>query len=66
VKRKPKRSSLPRVTVLAYSRRDLAAFVERIDALINVVNDLRLQVDRLTRVPGRVRPKLPAANGEGS
>lgn len=33
---------LPRVTLMAYSRRDLLAFTESVEALRHLVNDLRL------------------------
>lgn len=51
---------LPRVTLMAYSRRDLLAFTESVEALRHLVDDLRLVVAEL-RVPGRARGKRKAA-----
>lgn len=41
MKRKRK-TSLPRVTLLAYSRKDLLAFAESVEALRLLVDDLRI------------------------
>jgi hypothetical protein len=59
-----KRAALPRVTVLAYSRRDLALFVETFDRMQSLVNNLTVQVERLSHVPGR--PKKTKAIDNGS
>jgi hypothetical protein len=39
---KKKRTSLPRVTVMAYSKRDLVAFVQSVENLRLLVDDLRV------------------------
>lgn len=55
MKRRKKKVSLPRLTILAM-RRDLALFCERMDSLASLVNDLRLQVDRLSKTQARRQP----------
>jgi hypothetical protein len=54
---KKKRTALPRVTVLAYSRRDLAAFCEPVERLRLYVDELRVLLE--TKKVKRVAPKLP-------
>lgn len=49
---KKKRTSLPRLTVLAYSKRDLATFVQ-------AVENLRLIAQDLGTFVGTLKAKLP-------
>lgn len=63
--KKKKRTSLPRVTVLAMNRRDLAAFVGAVEVLKTLAEDLRLFVNRLPKP--KPKPAAPAptpANGK--
>jgi hypothetical protein len=41
--RRKKKSSLPRVTVMAYSRRDLVAFATAVDSLRGIAEELRIE-----------------------
>jgi hypothetical protein len=61
MKRNKRKPSLPRVTVLAMSKRDLLAWVEAQAALAHLVRDLAVQVERLTLLsfPARPKKKLP-------
>jgi hypothetical protein len=43
---KKKRTALPRVTVLAYNRRELAAFVAAVETLRLLVEDLRVMLEK--------------------
>lgn len=56
VKKKKKSTALPRVTVLAYNRRDLVAFVGAVEQLRLLVADLQLVANGINRK----KPKLPA------
>lgn len=56
MKRRKKKVSLPHLTILAMNRRDLALFCERMLSLASLVNDLRLQVDRLSKTQARRKP----------
>jgi len=58
MKRKKKGASLPRVTVLAYNRRDLLAFVEAVEKLRLLVDDLQIAANTITKK----KPKLPAVS----
>lgn len=53
--KKKARQQLPRLTLLAYSRRDLLAFVEAVEALRCLVGDLRAEVSAMKakRMPAR-------------
>lgn len=52
-KTKKRKSALPRVTLLAYSRRDLLAFTEAVESLRHLVTDLRGLVEKMKRPPAR-------------
>lgn len=54
-KRKKRAPPLPRVTVMAFSRKDLLAFCEAVESLRGLVGDLRLVAEQLPRP----RPKKP-------
>jgi len=62
---KKKRTTLPRLTVLAMNRRDLAAFVQAVETLRLVVEDLRMMWERKKQSgakPGRqpaAKPTVP-------
>lgn len=62
---KKKRAGLPRVTVLAYSKRDLVAFVQAVENLRLLVDDLRAEVAALKakRPPKPTPPTPPTAEG---
>jgi hypothetical protein len=51
--KKKKRTALPRVTIMAYSRRDLASFTEAVERLGLLVNDISAMVPHLRGVAGR-------------
>lgn len=57
---KKKRSVLPRVTVLAYNRRDLAAFAQAVEALGLHVRDLQQSVQLLKQKTNRPKPTTTA------
>ncbi len=57
--RKKKRSALPRVTVLAYSRRELADFAQAVERLGLYVEELRVLL--ATRPKKNPKPPVPAA-----
>jgi len=63
---KKRKTALPRVTVLAYSRRDLLAFAESVEALRHLVEDLRAEVAALKgrKKPAAVKPAaaVPTTN----
>lgn len=48
-KKKRTATALPRVTVLAYNRRDLVAFVQAVETLRLLVQDLRVIAEDLKR-----------------
>jgi len=52
---KKKRLSLPRVTVLALSRKELAAFASAVETLGHLVEDLRLMLVRRKAVRSPAR-----------
>lgn len=54
---KKKKTSLPRITLLAYNRRDLVQFVEAVEALRGIAADLRTTQEQLSR---QVRQRKPA------
>jgi len=54
--RKKKKTALPRVTILAYNRRDLLAFVEAVAKLEHIAADLLTVVQQLPKP----KPKKPA------
>jgi hypothetical protein len=58
--RKP-RTQLPRLTVMSWSRRELAAFVLAVEQLGHHVQSLAEQIDRM-----KVRQKLKAASTNGA
>lgn len=61
---KKKRTTLPRVTLLAYNRRDLLAFSESVETLRLLVNDLRAVADSLERAAKRkAKPSTPSPAG---
>jgi hypothetical protein len=53
-KKRSKRTALPRLTVLAYSRRDLQRFVDSCELLAARVLDLEAQVQRLSAQTDRL------------
>jgi hypothetical protein len=63
VKRKRK-VTLPRVTLMAYSRRDLLAFCEAVEALRHIVDDLRVVGEQLAvkvaAAPARSTARKPS------
>ena len=60
---KKKAARLPRVTVLAYSRRDLAGFIQAVEKLGLIVNDLAALVPHLRGVAAKPKrgPKAATA-----
>jgi len=64
MKRKKKGASLPRVTVLAYNRRDLLAFVEAVEKLRLLVDDLHIAANTITKKKAKLPPVSSAANVE--
>jgi len=63
--KKKRGPALPRVTVLCYSRRDLLAFAESVEALRHLVEDLRTEVNALKakRAPKQPTPPQPSLEG---
>lgn len=60
--KKKKKVSLPRVTVLAYNRRDLLAFVEAVAKLEHIAADLLTVAQQLPKPkPKKLPPVTPAA-----
>jgi hypothetical protein len=61
--RKRKRATLPRLTLLAWNKRDLAGFLDAVEKITHCVEDLAEQIDRLKAIgsPRRSRPSTPAA-----
>lgn len=57
--KKKKRTALPRVTVLAYNRRDLVAFVQAVERLGLYVEELRLILEK-KKTPKKLPPSPPA------
>lgn len=55
--RKKKAVGLPRLTLLAYSRHDLARFIEAVEAMRGIAADLRTTQEQLSR---QVRPQRKA------
>jgi hypothetical protein len=60
VSKKRKRVTLPRVTLLAFSRQDLIAFVAAVEALRGLVHDLRTVAADLKLRAVKHKPKKPA------
>lgn len=56
-KRRKRGTSLPRLTILAYSRADLLRFTEAVERLVTAVGDLQAVAAALPRP----RPKKPPA-----
>jgi hypothetical protein len=52
---KRKKVSLPRVTLLAYSRRDLVAFVTAVDALRGIAEEIRIETAMLKAELGALK-----------
>lgn len=60
--KKKKRVALPRVTLLAYSRKDLLAFVEAVAKLEHIAADLLTVAQQLPKPkPKKLPPVTPAA-----
>jgi len=61
-KRKKRPPPLPRVTLLAFSRRDLIEFSEAVEALRGLVADLRLVAEQMPKPRAkRIRDTQPPA-----
>lgn len=58
---KGKRVSLPRITLLAYGRRDLIEFTSAVESLRHLVHDLAAQVEQLKGELARRKRSKPAA-----
>jgi len=58
--KKRKARALPRVTVLAYNRRDLAAFVEAVERVGLYVEELRLLLERQKAKRKVALPPIPS------
>jgi len=56
-KKKRKGTQLPRVSILAYNRRDLLAFVEAVEQLRHAVADLGVLLEQLKQTPRRAAKK---------
>lgn len=59
---KKRKLSLPRVTLIAYGRKDLIAFAAAVESLRHLVDDLRAVTDQLgrkTKRPSRSIPPSP-------
>jgi hypothetical protein len=65
VAKKKRQTALPRVTLLAYNRRDLVAFVAAVETLRLLVDDLRAEVAQLKakRTPKPAPFVTPALEG---
>jgi len=69
--KKRRKASLPRLMLLAYSRRDLVAFTEAVEVLRHQVDDLRQLVEQLQRDQAgrkartRKATSATASNGAG-
>jgi len=62
--KKKKRTSLPRVTVLAFNRRELLAFVEAVAKLEHIAADLQTVAAQLPKPkPKKLPPVTPSAEG---
>jgi len=62
--RKRKKTALPRVTILAYNRRDLLAFVEAVAKLEHIAADLLTVAAQLPKPkPKKLPPVTPVAEG---
>lgn len=59
MKRKKRKSGLPRITVLAYNRRDLLAFTEPVEKLQHIAADLMTVASQLPKPKPK---KLPPVN----
>lgn len=58
---KKRKLSLPRVTLIAYGRKDLLAFVSAVESLRHLVDDLRVVAESLQRKAQTPPKKKPAA-----
>jgi hypothetical protein len=72
-KSKKSKASLPRVTLMAYSRRDLVRFCESVERLSLLVLDLQagqarleVQISRLQGVSGKKRPQIAKGTSDES
>lgn len=66
--KRAKRPSLPRVTVLAMSKRELQAFCDAVERLRHLVHDLGGEIDRVKSLPPGKRARKPlgtSENGKG-
>lgn len=59
--KKKKRVGLPRVTLMAYNRRDLLAFVEAVAKLEHIAADLQAVAQQLPKPKPKKLPPLAAA-----
>ena len=64
MRKKKKRSTLPRVTVLAFNRRELAEFASAVERLGLYVEELRLLLDAKKR-PKKLPTVAPVPAAEG-
>lgn len=55
---KKKKSVLPRATVLAYDKRQLAAFVMAVEKLGLIAEDIRLYVNQLPKPKPKTKPAV--------
>ena len=61
-KKKKRGTTLPRVTVLAYNRRDLVAFVSAVEKLTLAAEDIRLYVNSLPKPKAKKAPAPEASD----
>jgi hypothetical protein len=64
-KRKRAKASLPRLTVLALSSRELLRFMESVEKVSTLANDLKVIADQLERATSK-RRKSPETPAEGT
>lgn len=63
--KKKKRAALPRITLLAYSRKDLLAFVEAVGKLEHIAADLLTVAQQLPKPKPKKLPPVTTAQPEG-
>lgn len=61
-KRKKRAPPLPRVTVMAFSRKDLLAFCEAVESLRGLVGDLRLIAEQMPRPRPKKSPRAETSS----